>query len=55
MKKYIKHNTQLFLTWFFYIVLEKKISKESIDLLKNYYNMTIREKKLVDRIEKKNK
>ena len=55
MKNVIKYNLQIFLTWFNYILLGKKLSKESIDLIKNHYNATPREKKLLDRIEKKNK
>lgn len=55
MTNVIKYNTQIFLTWFNYILLGKKLSKESIDLIKNHYNSTPREKKLFDRIEKKNK
>ena len=55
MKNVIKYNLQIFLTWFNYILLGKKLSKESIDLIKNHYNITPREKKLLDRIEKKNK
>lgn len=55
MKKIIKYNTQIFLTWFNYILLGKKLSKEAIELIKNHYNSTPREKRLIDRIEKKNK
>jgi hypothetical protein len=55
MKKIIKYNTQIFLTWFNYILLGKKLSKESIELIKNNYNVTPREKRLFDRIENKNK
>jgi len=55
MKKFIKYNTSIFLTWFVYILLGKKIKKEAIDLLKNNYKMTSRESKLFDRIIKKNK
>lgn len=55
MKKFIKYNTQIFISWFIYIVLGKKMKKESIDLLKNNYKMTSRENKLFERIIKKNK
>lgn len=55
MKKFIKYNTQIFVSWFVYIVLGKKISKEAIDLVKNHYKVTPRERKLIERIEKKNK
>jgi hypothetical protein len=55
MKKIIKYNTQIFLTWFNYILLGKKLSKEAIELIKNNYNATLREKRLFDRVENKNK
>lgn len=55
MIKIIKYNIQIFLTWFKYILLGKKLTKESIELIKNHYNSTSREKRLIDRIEKKNK
>jgi hypothetical protein len=55
MKKIIKYNTQIFLTWFFYILLGYKLPKETIELIKNNYNATPREKRLFDRIENKNK
>jgi len=54
MKKFIKHNTQIFLTWFNYILLGKKVSKEAIELIENNYNPTPREKKLINRIKNKN-
>jgi hypothetical protein len=54
MKKFIKHNTQIFLTWFNYILLGKKVSKEAIELIENNYNSTPREKKLINRIKNKN-
>ena len=54
IKEIIKHNKGIFLSWFVYIVLGKKISKESIDFLK-HYKMTPRENKLFERIIKKNK
>jgi len=55
MIKIIKYNGQIFLSWFVYIVLGKKLSKEAIELIKNNYKMTSRESKLFDRIIKKNK
>ena len=55
MIKIIKYNVQIFASWFVYILLGKKMKKESIDLLKNNYKMTSRESKLFDRIIKKNK
>jgi len=51
MKKFIKHNTQIFLTWFNYILLGKKVSKEAIELIENNYNSTPREKKLIELIK----
>jgi hypothetical protein len=53
--KIIKYNTSIFLTWFVYILLGKKMKKEAIDLLKKNYKMTPRENKLFDRVIKKNK
>lgn len=55
MMKIIKYNTSIFLTWFIYILLGKKMKKEAIDLLKKNYKMTPRENKLFDRVIKKNK
>jgi len=55
MMKIIKYNTSIFLTWFVYILLGKKMKKEAIDLLKKNYKMTPRENKLFDRVIKKNK
>lgn len=54
-KEIIKHNKGIFLSWFVYILLGKKMKKEAIDLLKNNYKMTSRESKLFERIIKKNK
>ena len=54
MIKIIKYNVQIFASWFVYILLGKKMKKEAIDLLKNNYKMTPRERKLLERIEKKN-
>ena len=53
--KFIKHNTQIFLTWFRYILLGEKISKEAIKFMENNYSFTLREKKLFERIKNKNK
>jgi hypothetical protein len=55
MKKFIKYNASIFLTWFIYVLLGKKMKKEAIDLLKTNYKMTPRESKLFDRVIKKNK
>ncbi len=58
MKKqveFIRYNTQIFLAWFNYILLGKKVSKETIDMLENNYPATKREKKLLERIKNKNK
>jgi hypothetical protein len=54
MKKIIKYNTHIFLTWFFYILLGYKLPKEAIELIKNSYKSTPRELRLIERIEKKN-
>ena len=54
MKNFIKYNTQIFLTWFFYILLGYKLRKEAIELIKNSYKATPRELRLIERIEKKN-
>ena len=55
MKRFIRYNIQIFLTWFNYILLGKKISKENIEFIQTNYNATPREKKLINRIENKNK
>lgn len=55
MKNFIKYNSQIFLTWFFYILLGYKLPKEAIELIKNSYKATPRELRLIKRIEKKNK
>ena len=54
MKEFIKYNTQIFLSWWFYIALGYKLPEESIKLIKNHYTATPREKRLLERIEKKN-
>jgi|GEM_PF-2431730 hypothetical protein len=53
--KLIAYNTNIFLAWFNYILLGKKISKEAIELIENNYNSTPREKRLLKRIKNKNK
>ena len=53
MKKIIKYNTQIFLTWFFYILLGYKLPKEDIELIKKSYKATPRELRLIKRIEKR--
>ena len=53
--KFIRYNMQIFLAWFNYILLGKKVSKETIDMLENNYSFTPREKKLFERIKTKNK
>lgn len=55
MIKIIKYNGQIFLSWFVYILLGKKLSKEAIELIKNNYKSTPREQRLFERIIKKNK
>jgi|688.fasta_scaffold563004_2 hypothetical protein len=55
MKKFIKYNTQIFLSWFFYIALGYKLPREAIELIKIHYTSTLREKRLLERIERKNK
>jgi hypothetical protein len=55
MTKVIKYNMQIFLTWFNYILLGKKLSKEAIELIKNHYNATPREKRLFDRVVRNSK
>jgi hypothetical protein len=54
MKNFIKYNTQIFLTWFFYILLGYKLPKEATELIKKSYKATPRELRLIERIEKKN-
>jgi hypothetical protein len=49
----ILYNIQIFLAWFNYILLGKKVSKEAIKLIENNYNITKREKRLVERIKNK--
>jgi hypothetical protein len=49
--KFIKYNTAIFLTWFNYILLGRKIPKEAIEFVENNYNSTPREKKLINRIK----
>ena len=53
MIKKIRYNISIFLTWFNFVVLRKKISKESFDLLCNY-KATDREIKLINKIKKIN-
>jgi|APCry1669189241_1035207.scaffolds.fasta_scaffold44358_1 hypothetical protein len=55
MIKIIKYNGQIFLSWFVYILLGKKLSKEAIELIKNNYKSTPREQRLFERIVKLNK
>ena len=43
------------MTWFIYILLRKKISNKSIQLIDNNYNFKPREKKLFERIKRINK
>jgi hypothetical protein len=53
--KSIKYNIHIFITWVKYILLGKKISKESIKFIENNYTLTKRQKKLLERIIIKNK
>ena len=53
--KSITHNFHIFKTWIKYILLGKKISKESIKFIENNYPLTKRQKKLLERIKTKNK
>jgi hypothetical protein len=53
--KSIRYNVKIFLTWVKYILLGKKISKESIKFIENNYPLTKRQKKLLERIKTKNK
>ena len=55
MTKFIKYNIQIFLSWLFYIALGYKLSEEAIKLINNHYKTTPREKRLFERIKKKNK
>jgi len=52
MKKWMKYNTQIFMTWFVYVLCKKKLSDESIKFIQNHYNFKPREKKLFERIKK---
>jgi hypothetical protein len=52
MTKFIKYNIQIFLSWLFYIALGYKLPEEVIN---DYYKATPREKRLFERIKKKNK
>ena len=52
MKKWLKYNSQIFKTWFVYILLKKKLSNKAIELMKDNYNFKPREKKLFERIIK---
>jgi hypothetical protein len=53
--KFIKYNIQIFLVWFNFILLGKKVSNEVIEMIENNYPATKREKKLLERIKNKNK
>ena len=55
MKKWLKYNTQIFMTWFVYVLFRKKLSHESIKLIENHYNFKPREKKVFERIKRKQK
>ena len=52
MKKWLKYNSQIFKTWFVYILLKKKLSNQAIELMNSNYNFKPREKKLFERIIK---
>lgn len=53
----IKFEWSIFKTWFIFIFLRKKVSKDSMDFMyHNFYNkLTVREKLLIDRIREINK
>ena len=52
MKKWLKYNFKIFKTWFIYILLRKKLSNQTIELVSSNYNFKPREKKLFERIIK---
>ena len=52
MSKWLKYNSQIFKTWFVYILLKKKLSNQAIELMKDNYNFKPRERKLFERIIK---
>lgn len=49
----ILYNIQIFLAWFNFILLGKKVSKETIEMIEDNYPATKREKKLLERIKNK--
>ena len=53
--KLITYNINIFLAWFNFILLGKKVSNEVIEMIENNYPATKREKKLLERIKNKNK
>ena len=54
MRKIIKRNFQIFLTWLVYIVFRKPMSKEAIEFVEEHYRSTEREKRIISRIKKLN-
>ena len=52
MKKWLKYNSQIFKTWFVYILLKKKLSNQAIELMKDNYNFKPRERKVFERIKR---
>jgi hypothetical protein len=55
MTKFNKYNIQIFLSWLFYIALGYKLPEDAIKLINDHYKATPREKRLFERIKKKNK
>lgn len=54
MMKFIMYNISIFKFWFKYIFLKTPIEIESIEIIERFYNATIREKKLINRVKKIN-
>jgi hypothetical protein len=54
MKRFIIYNIQIFLTWVKFIVFKYPLTNEQLELVEQYYNATLREKKLIARIRKVN-
>jgi len=54
MKRIIKYNFQIFLTWLVFIVFKKPMSQEGMELIEKNYNAKDREKRLLARIKKIN-
>ena len=52
MIKLFRYNFKIFKTWFVYILLRKKLSNQTLELVNDNYNFKPREKKLFERIIK---